>query len=214
MMEVILLERIEKLGQMGDIVRVRDGFARNFLLPQRKALRATEANRLRFDKERIQLEARNLERRQESEGVATRLEGVFAALTRQASEGGQLYGSVTARDIASVVTDAGFTVSRHQVILDRSIKTLGVHPVRVALHPEVSVTVNINIARTADEAAQQEQAFRAGILRAGVPGSTLATADEDELHEAGEFFDSGSTPDEDGEASESTAADTDEPAQD
>ena len=154
-MEVILLERIEKLGQMGDVVNVKPGFARNFLLPRNKALRATSANRSLFESQRSQLEAENLSRRAEAEAVAAKAEGLTFAVLRQAGETGQLYGSVSSRDVAVAVTEAGFTVGRAQVVLDIPIKTLGLHPVRINLHPEVSITVTANVARTADEAAQQ-----------------------------------------------------------
>jgi large subunit ribosomal protein L9 len=154
-MQVILLERVERLGQMGDEVKVRPGFARNFLLPKGKALRANAANRARFERERGQLEARNLERRQEAEAVGEKLRGQVFVAIRQAGETGQLYGSVTARDIAEAVTSGGFSVERSQVVLDRPIKSLGLHEVRVALHPEVIVAVTVNVARTEDEAARQ-----------------------------------------------------------
>jgi large subunit ribosomal protein L9 len=154
-MEVILLERIEKLGQMGDVVNVKPGFARNFLLPRNKALRATDENRKRFESQRSQLEADNLTRRTEAEAVAARLDSQTFAVLRQAGETGQLYGSVSSRDIAEAATDGGFTVNRSQVVLATAIKTLGLHPVRINLHPEVAVTVTVNVARTADEAALQ-----------------------------------------------------------
>lgn len=157
-MEVILLERVEKLGQMGDVVNVKPGYARNYLLPQRKALRATKANRERFERERAQLEAVNLERRKEAEAVAAKLAGFSCVLLRQASESAQLYGSVSARDIAEAATEAGVTIERKQVLLDRPIKTLGVHSVRIALHPEVIVGIQVNVARSAEEAAAQEAA--------------------------------------------------------
>ena len=155
MMEVILLERIEKLGQMGDVVRVRPGFARNFLLPQRKALRATKDNMTRFEAQRAQLEAQNLHRRTEAEAVGSKLDGLTVVLLRQASESGQLYGSVTARDIAEAVTEAGFTIQKSQVSLNQPIKELGLHPIRVVLHPEVSVTISANVAKSAEEAEAQ-----------------------------------------------------------
>ena len=154
-MEVILLERIEKLGQMGDVVNVKPGFARNYLLPRNKALRATDSNRALFESQRSQLEAENLSRRAEAEAVAAKAEGLTFAVLRQAGETGQLYGSVSSRDVAMAVTEAGFTVNRSQVVLDIPIKTLGLHPVRVNLHPEVTITVTANVARTADEATQQ-----------------------------------------------------------
>jgi len=154
-MEVILLERISKLGQMGDVVRVRDGFARNFLFPQHKALRATEANRKKFESQRSQLEARNLERKQEAVAVADKLDGKSFVVVRQAGETGQLYGSVTTRDLAEVMTEAGFTVGRNQVALNQPIKTIGLHSVAIVLHPEVEAKVTINIARSEDEAERQ-----------------------------------------------------------
>jgi large subunit ribosomal protein L9 len=155
MMEVILLERIENLGQMGDVVRVRPGFARNYLLPKRKALRATKDNMTRFESQRAQLEAQNLKRRQEAEAVGSKLDGVKVVLLRQASEAGQLYGSVTARDIAEAVTEAGFTIQKSQVVLNQPIKELGLHTIRVTLHPEVSVSVTANVAKSAEEAEAQ-----------------------------------------------------------
>jgi large subunit ribosomal protein L9 len=155
MMEVILLERIENLGQMGDVVRVRPGFARNYLLPKRKALRATKDNMTRFESQRAQLEAQNLKRRQEAEAVGSKLDGVKVVLLRQASEAGQLYGSVTARDIAEAVTEAGFTIQKSQVVLNQPIKELGLHAIRVTLHPEVSVSVTANVAKSAEEAEAQ-----------------------------------------------------------
>jgi large subunit ribosomal protein L9 len=153
--EVILLERVEKLGQMGQVVKVRPGFARNFLLPQKKALRATKENLAYFDGQRTQLEAQNLVRRSEAEEVAKKLDGIAVVVVRQAGESGQLYGSVTARDVADAVTHAGFTVSRGQVVLDKAIKTLGLHKQRVVLHPEVSVHVTVNVAQSAEEAEMQ-----------------------------------------------------------
>ena len=154
-MQVILLERIPKLGQMGDTVRVRDGFARNFLLPQGKALRANDANRQRFERDRAQLEARNLERRQEAEQVGTKLDGENFVVIRQAGETGQLYGSVSTRDIADILSEGDFSVGRNQVELNQPIKALGVHDVSIRLHPEVAVTVSLNIARSQDEAERQ-----------------------------------------------------------
>jgi large subunit ribosomal protein L9 len=151
-MEVILLERVAKLGQMGDIVRVRDGFARNYLLRQGKALRATKENRSRFEKMKVELEARNLEQKKEADKIAQRLDGQSFTVLRQAAEGGQLYGSVSPRDLAALVTDAGFGVSRAQVALHAPIKTIGLHRVPISLHPEVEVTINVTVARNADEA--------------------------------------------------------------
>jgi len=151
-MEVILLERVAKLGQMGDIVRVRDGFARNYLLRQGKALRATKENRSRFEKMKVELEARNLEQKKEAEKIAQRLDGQSFTVLRQAGEGGQLYGSVSPRDLTALVTDAGVAVSRAQVALHTPIKTIGLHRVPIALHPEVEATINVTVARNADEA--------------------------------------------------------------
>ncbi len=154
-MEVVLLQRVEKLGQMGDVVAVKDGYARNYLLPQGKALRATKTNLARFETERAQLETRNLELRREAEAVAAKLEGQRFVLIRQASEAGSLFGSVTARDIADAATAGGFTVERRQVVLDRPVKELGLHPIRISLHPEVSSTITINVARSVEEAEHQ-----------------------------------------------------------
>ncbi len=155
MVEVILLERVEKLGQMGQVVNVRPGFARNYLLPQKKALRATKENLAYFEKQRVQLEAQNLARRSDAEQVAKKLDGVSVVIIRQAGESGQLYGSVTARDIADAVTQAGFTLGRGQVVLDKAIKTLGLYKQRVVLHPEVAVTVTVNVAQSPEEAEMQ-----------------------------------------------------------
>lgn len=154
-MQIILLERVEKLGQMGDVVKVRNGYARNYLLPQNKALRATEENRKYFESRRRELEAHNLERKNEAEDAAGRMVDVSCVLIRQASEMGQLYGSVSSRDIAEALEGTGLKIERRQVVLDRPIKSLGVHEVRVALHPEVSVTVQVNVARSQAEAQQQ-----------------------------------------------------------
>jgi large subunit ribosomal protein L9 len=155
MVQVILLERVEKLGQMGQVVDVRPGFARNFLLPQKKALRATKENLAYFEKQRSQLEAQNLARKSEAEQVAKKLDGLSVVVIRQAGESGQLYGSVTARDIAQGVTEAGFTIGRGQVVLEKAIKTLGLYKQRVVLHPEVSVSVTVNVAQSAEEAEMQ-----------------------------------------------------------
>lgn len=154
-MQVILLERIARLGQMGDTVRVRDGYARNFLLPQGKALRANKANMERFERERAQLEARNLERREEASAVASKLDGEALVMIRSAGETGQLYGSVSTRDIADGLTAAGFTVARSQVELRSPIKTIGLHTVEIRLHPEVEVSITVNVARSEDEAVRQ-----------------------------------------------------------
>jgi large subunit ribosomal protein L9 len=154
-MEIVLLERVAKLGQMGDVVKVRDGYARNFLLPQGKALRATSANLARFETERAQLETRNLEAKKEAEGVAAKLDGQAFVVIRSASDGGALYGSVTTRDISDAVTEGGFSLDRRQVVLHHPIKELGIHDITVTLHPEVEATINVNVARSQDEAELQ-----------------------------------------------------------
>ena len=154
-MQIILLERVEKLGQMGDLVNVKPGYARNYLLPQGKALRANKANLERFESERAQREADNLEQRKDAEVEATKMNGLAVNMVRAASEMGQLFGSVTSRDIAEAVTEAGFTITRDQVVLDKAIKTLGLTDVRIRLHPEVSVEIVVNIARTLEEAETQ-----------------------------------------------------------
>ena len=154
-MQVILLERIEKLGQMGDVVKVKPGYARNYLLPKKKAMRATDANLKVFESQRSQLETDNLEHRSEAESAAGKLEGLSIVLIRQAGEGGQLYGSVTARDMAQALGKDGVKVERAQVQLDKVIKVLGLHPVRLRLHPEVSVTITVNVARSEEEARSQ-----------------------------------------------------------
>jgi large subunit ribosomal protein L9 len=164
-MEVILLERISRLGQMGETVKVKDGFARNFLLPQGKALRANEANKKKFEGQRAQLEARNLERKAEASKVAETLDGKSFVAVRTAGETGQLYGSVSTRDIAELITADGFTVNRNQVLLNQPIKTIGLTNVAIALHPEVEVTVTLNVARSPEEAERQAK------------GETLTTAE-------------------------------------
>jgi large subunit ribosomal protein L9 len=154
-MEVILLERIAKLGQMGVVVRVKDGYARNFLLPEGKALRSNAESRKRFDREKAQLEARNLEARAEAQAVAKKIEGKSFTVIRQAGETGQLYGSVSTRDIAETASAGGVAIERRQVRLDRAIKTIGLHEVQITLHPEVEVPITINVARSPDEAERQ-----------------------------------------------------------
>lgn len=176
-MQIVLLERVEKLGQMGEVVSVKEGYARNFLLPQRKALRATEENLKHFEAQRAQLEARNLELRNEAEKVGDKLDGQSFVVIRQSGETGILYGSVNSRDIANVVSENGFSIDRTQVALDRQIKNLGLHDVRIVLHPEVSAVVSINVARSQDEAEQQA----AGI-------NVLAAEEDEELLELEEFF--------------------------
>ncbi len=154
-MEVILLERVEKLGLMGEVVKVKDGYARNYLLPQGKALRSTPDNLARFEADRHQLEASNLERRQEADTVAERMAGLSVVLLRQSSDSGQLYGSVNARDIAQAVSEAGFTINRSQVKLNRTIKTLGLHTIDIRLHAETSISIEANVARSQAEAELQ-----------------------------------------------------------
>lgn len=182
-MEVILLERVENLGQMGDVVKVRAGFARNFLLPRRKALRASEENRKVFESQRADLEARNLERRKEAEAAAKKLDGRSFVVIRQASELGLLYGSVSTRDIAEAAAADGVALERGQVRLDKPLKSLGVFKVRVALHAEVSATIEINIARSADEAARQARGEN-------VLARVEEKGDGDDV-DAAEFFDPG-----------------------
>jgi large subunit ribosomal protein L9 len=180
-MQVILLERIGRLGQMGDVVNVKNGYARNFLLPQKKALRATSENLARFEKDRTQLEARDLELKKEAEAVASKLDGGKFIAIRQAGDTGQLYGSVTPRDIAEVVTSGGFTIDRRQIVLDRPIKSLGLHPVKVALHPEVVVGISLNIARTEDEADRQARGEDVTVIKDEAP--TLETYNPEAVFE-------------------------------
>ncbi len=160
-MEVILLERVAKLGQMGEVVKVKSGFARNYLLPRKKALRATEENKKLYETRRAQLEAQNLSRRSDADKVAAKMNGLSVMLVRQAGESGQLYGSVSARDIADAVGGAGFTVARSQVELNQPIKTLGLFPVPVHLHPEITVTITVNVARSVEEAEIQAKTGKA-----------------------------------------------------
>ena len=160
-MEVVLLERIERLGQIGDVVIVKPGYARNYLLPQKKALRATKGNLELFELQRAQLEADNLQRRDDAQAIAKRLDGLNVVVIRSAGETGQLYGSVNGRDVAKVVTESGFTVLREQVLVDRAVKALGFHDFRIRLHPEVEVTITANVARSAEEAKTQAKIGRA-----------------------------------------------------
>ncbi len=164
-MQVILLQRIAKLGQMGDVVNVRDGYARNFLLPKKKALRATGENRKLFESQRAQLEADNLAHRKEAEQVADKLGGQTFIAIRQAGDTGQLYGSVSTRDIAEVVTAGGFTIHRNQVVMEKPIKELGVHDVAIALHPEVTTSVKLNVARSEDEAERQARGENVTVIK-------------------------------------------------
>lgn len=164
-MEVILLERVAKLGQIGDVVRVKDGFARNYLFPRRKALRATEENRTRFQAMKIELEARNLQQRGEAEKVAQKLDGQSFTVLRQAAEGGQLYGSVSPRDLASLIGAKGFAIDRSQIALNMPIKMIGMYKVPLSLHPEVEVTVSVTVARNADEAERIKRGEDITMLR-------------------------------------------------
>jgi large subunit ribosomal protein L9 len=175
-MEVILLERIAKLGQMGDVVRVKDGFARNFLLPKGKALRASDANRSRFENMKVDLEARNLEQRGEAEKVAERLNGQSFTVLRQAAEGGQLYGSVTPRDLVGLITEKGFAVARSQIVLNVPIKMIGMYKVPVTLHPEVEVTVSLTVARSADEAERLQRGEDISVNREEAEEAAAAAA--------------------------------------
>ena len=181
-MQVILLERVEKLGQMGEEVRVKDGFARNFLLPQKKALRATKANREYFAGQKAHLEAHNFQRKSEAEKIGKKLEGKVFVLLRQAGDRGQLYGSVSPRDIADAISAGGFEISRTQVPLDKAIKSIGLVPVSVVLHPEVRVSVTLNVARTDDEA--ERQARGENVLAEKTPEEEAVVAAE-ELFEEG-----------------------------
>jgi len=160
--DLILLQRVEKLGQMGDVVRVKPGYARNFLLPQKKALRANKGNIAQFETQRVQLEAQNLKRREEAERTAERMGGLSVIIIRQAGESGSLYGSVSGRDIADAVTAAGLTVNRSQIILTDPIKMLGVTNVRLQLHPEVDLSVGVNVARSQEEGEKQARGEQVG----------------------------------------------------
>ena len=192
-MNVILLERIAKLGQMGETVKVRDGFARNYLLPLGKALRANEANKKRFESERAQLEARNLERKSEAQQVADKLDGKSFIVVRSAGETGQLYGSVAARDIIEVLAAEGFNIGRNQVELNTPIKTIGLHKVVLHLHAEVEISIELNVARSADEAERQ------------LKGESLTSADaiygvDEDALTAADFFDPNADGNEDDDA--------------
>ena len=192
-MNVILLERIAKLGQMGETVKVRDGFARNYLLPLGKALRANESNKKRFESERAQLEARNLERKSEAQQVADKLDGKSFIVVRSAGETGQLYGSVAARDIIEVLAAEGFNIGRNQVELNTPIKTIGLHKVVLHLHAEVEISIELNVARSADEAERQ------------LKGESLPSADaiygvDEEALTAADFFDPNADGNEDDDA--------------
>ena len=203
MMEVILLERIEKLGQMGDVVTVKPGFARNYLLPEKKAVTATTENKEHFESQRAQLEAQNLEQKSEAEKVGKKLDGQKIIMVRQAGDTGQLYGSVSARNIASGVTEAGFSVDRHQIKLENPIKMVGLHPVQVALHPEISVSVVVNVARSEDEAAIQNRTGEAIVSGDGETDAVEELVEELDAEEA-------NMPDEDEAAKQEAAAEATE----
>ena len=187
-MEVILLERIEKLGTIGDVVKVKNGYARNFLLPRGKALRANDANRKVFDANREKIEASNAERRTDAEKDAKKVDGLKIQLIRQASNTGQLYGSVSARDLAEAMEAAGHKVAKNQIVLDRPIKAIGVQDVKIALHPEVSVTIHVNVARSPEEAELQAQGVdvMAEMFEKDVAGFTEDYDPNAETGEAGE----------------------------
>jgi large subunit ribosomal protein L9 len=201
-MDVILLERVAKLGQMGDVVRVKDGFARNFLLPKGKALRATKENKSRFETMKTELETRNLEQRGEAEKVSQKLDGQTFSVLRQAAEGGQLYGSVSPRDIAVLVTEKGFKVDRSQIALNTPIKSIGTHKVPISLHPEVEVAVTLYVARNADEAERLARGEDITVARTEdeeAAAEALATAEtffDPEGSEAGSPPESGAATDE------------------
>jgi large subunit ribosomal protein L9 len=192
-MQVILLERVEKLGQIGDEVRVKDGFARNFLLPKKKALRATKANRDFFQTQKAQIEANNLARKGEAEKIAKKLDGKTFTLIRQAGDRGQLYGSVSPRDVADAMEKGGFKVDRHQIHISVAIKSIGLFPLPVVLHPEVKSTVTVNVARSEDEAARQ--------LRGEDVLAEKTDAEEAKVA-AEELFDTGAAPAESEEEAE------------
>ena len=200
-MQVILLERVEKLGQMGDEVRVKDGFARNFLLPKKKALRATKANREYFQTQKAKLEAHNLERRKDAEAVAKKLDGKSFILIRQAGDRGQLYGSVSPRDIATVISEGGFTVDRNQVSISVAIKAIGQFTIPVVLHPEVKVNITITVARSEDEAERLARGENV-LAERGAEEEAAAQA----KIAAEELFEEGAGPKPEGEASEEEPA--------
>lgn len=195
-MQVILLERVAKLGQMGEVVKVKEGYARNFLLPQGKALRASDSNIAAFEDRKVQLEAQNAESKADAEKIAAKLDGETFVIIRSASDAGALYGSVTTRDVADTATDGGFTIDRKQVVLGNPIKELGLHDVSVVLHPEVVATVTLNVARSNEEAELQAQGKSIQDL--------AAEADAEAEFEISNLFDDigGASSDEDGEDSD------------
>ena len=185
-MKIMLLERVERLGQMGDLVEVKNGYARNYLLPRGKAARATAENRARFERDRAEIEARNLERKQEAEAVAAKIQGLSVIIIRQASESGNLYGSVTPRNIAEACEAMDLQIDRHQIVLERALKSLGLHDVRIILHPEVDATIQINLARSEEDARLQAEGLQVG----------------GEVEEAAREFDALSADEEDSSASD------------
>ncbi len=203
-MQVILLQRVAKLGQMGDVVDVKSGYARNFLLPQKKALTASKANIAQFETQKAQLEANNLETRKEAEALGAKLNGQQFIVIRQASDGGNLYGSVTTRDVAEVATAEGFTVDRKQVVIPRPIKELGLHDATVVLHPEVEATVQLNVARSAEEA--ELQASGKSIQELAAEEEAAAEFEIQEL-----FDDIGAAASEDEELAETAGISAEEP---
>ncbi len=225
-MDVILLERIKKLGQMGDVVSVKHGYARNYLLPQNKAVTASDENKVHFESQLAQLEAQNLEQKSEAEAVGEKMDGTLVVMVRQAGDAGQLYGSVNARDIANGLVDASYTVNRNQVSLSEPIKSIGLHDVTVSLHPEVSVTVTANVARSEEEAKIQEQTGEAvvsteeeepslveeALAEAEVEDALVeAAADEDEAADDAESSEETEPePEDSGEGEEAPAEESDE----
>ena len=199
-MQVILLERVEKLGQMGEVVAVKPGFARNFLLPKGKALRATEKNIKHFERQKAQLEAHNLELKSDADSVGKKIEGISVILVRQAGEAGQLYGSVNARDISQALSNEGFTIARGQIRLEQPIKTLGLHEVSVTLHPDVTVNILANVARSNDEAKTQAKTGRAVLsqaeeeARVEIDMDSEAQVNEAIVKQAEKIFDEGAIP--------------------
>ena len=220
-MDVILLERIEKLGSIGDVVKVKNGYARNFLLPRGKALRANESNRKVFEANRERIEAQNAERRGEAENEAKKVDGAKIQLIRQASNTGQLYGSVSARDLAEALEAAGYKVAKNQIVLDKPIKSIGVQDVKIALHPEVSVTISVNVARSPEEAELQAAGkdVMAEMFEKDVAGFTeerIEGAEPGEIlpepAEASEAAEASDTPTEDSDTVESGEEETAEQA--
>ncbi len=207
-MEVILLERIEKLGQMGDMVSVKTGYARNYLLPQKKALRATAENKTRFETEKSHLEANNLKLRDEAQSVGDKMEGLSVVLVRQAGDAGQLYGSVSARDIADSVIAGGFTITRNQVVLASPIKSIGIHPVHITLHPEVTITISTNVARSEEEAEVQAKTGEA--MKSSDELQDIAEAEAASkaavIEAAEEIFEEGAAPETEEEAADDSEA--------